>query len=76
MASCAPSGNDADLVGVSLSDGTIGIPMLVNSQASSTLGVVKNVGLKSEYSVLTLVAGSMNEGGNVVGTGAVWDIVG
>ena len=76
MASYAPGCNDADPVGVSVPEGTIGIPMSVNSRASSTLGAVKGKGLKSEYSVLTLVAGSMNEGGNVVGTGTVWDIAG
>ena len=71
MASCAPGGNDACLVGVTLPDGTIGIPVLVNPWTSLILGAVKNEGLKSEYSVLTLVAGLMNEGGELIVTGTV-----
>ena len=87
MVFCASGGKNACPDEVTLPDGTFafspmrgtssaGIPANLDPGVATNLGAVKYDGLKSESSVLTLTAGSMNKGGTVVGTGTVWDTVG
>ena len=82
MVFCALGGKDACPVEVTLPNGTFAfspmrgtssarIPANLDPRVATNLGAVKYDGLKSESSVLTLMAGSMNKEGTVVGTSTV-----
>ena len=87
MVYCASGGKNACPDEVTLPDWTFAfspmrgtssaeIPKNLDPGVATNLGAVKYDGLKSESSILTLTAGSMNKGGTVVGIGIFWDTVG